>query len=205
LRTVLLLTAASFCACGQSFEWWQTTDIPLLAVGGFSTVLHTQVRTRVRFHDIFHARVGPVVRFAGPRRWNIAVGYYFQESEEDRAEWRNNQRTFVGADRSLRFASGSLGLRTMVEHHFGGSNPQDLRVRQLVQWIHRARLTPYGTTETISDRHGFMVQRFQGGIRPVISSGFTLDIGCLYDVRMDRAGGDRLVIHTALRPRRRER
>jgi hypothetical protein len=197
----LLFIAALSCR-GQAFEWWQSTDVALFSRGRVSSVVHTQFRMRQRFHDIFQGRIGPVMRMSIPGRWNLVLGYYFGETEESRVGWRNNHRTFAGVDHPFRFESGTLTTRTMAEHHFGGGNPQDRRFRQLFSWSHRAPLSPYGSVETFFDRHGFMNQRLQGGIRRPLTETYNLDIGYIYDIRMDRAGGHRHAIHTAIRPRR---
>ena len=202
MKLGVLLIAAVLPAGAEVFEWWQTTDAAIFSRGTVSAVIHTQFRMRNHFSDLFQGRFGPVVRAGMTRRLTLIAGYYFGESEVKRDDWQNNHRTFIGIERPVRTERGTLTLRSMAEHHFGGGAPQDRRFRGLLLWSHRAPLSPYWGTETFFDRHGFMSQRIQGGVRHGLTDRYSLDIGYLYDIRRFRAGEHRHVIQTAIRPRR---
>ena len=200
---VLLLASAVLCLAAPP-QWWQSTDILLFTRDQVSAVMHTQFRMRHGFRDVFQGRVGPVVRVRLPRNWGVLGGYYMGEAESQ-DEWRNEQRVFGGFDRRLAFERGVLSARTMFEYHFGGPNPSDRRFRQNVQWSHNAPLEPYVLTETFFDRHGYMGQRLQGGMRLQLTRSVMFDAGYVYDIRAIRVGGHRQAIHTTFRPRRRTR
>lgn len=205
MRSAVLIALLSIPVRAEVFEWWQTTDLPLFSRESVSAVVHTQFRMRQQFSDLFQARIGPVVKASIGSPWTLTLGYYFGESEQRRDVWRNNHRTFAAIERPFQFERGSLTMRTMAEHHFGGGNPQDRRFRQSFVWSHRAPLAPYWGTETFFDRQGFMSQRILGGIRYPMGGHFAMDVGYVYDIRRLRAGEHRHAIHTTIRPRRRER
>jgi hypothetical protein len=204
LKSVLLLALAT-SATAAPFEWWQTTDIALFNREKVTAVVHTQLRVRQRFHDVFQGRIGSVVRFSLPRRWSLSTGYYYSEVEAGPHDWRNNHRAWVSVDRPFRFERGTFSLRTMAEHHWGGSNPRDNRLRQQFMWTHQTWMSPYAGSETFFNREGFMGQRLLAGVRRSLTSGYMIDLGYIYDRRQLHAGGTRHVFQTAIRPRRRER
>ena len=101
---------------------------------------------------------------------------------------------------------GNMSVRQMVEDHFGGPTPAEIRSRTQFQLSRPVRdWTAFGGTEVFFDQHGFMQQRFQGGLRIPLTSSYRMDVMYLFDGRVQRAGESGHVIQAAFRPRTRER
>ena len=197
-----LLALLALAMHGASFETWQAFDAPVIATESTSVVIHSQVRQRNRLHDFFYARVGPVVRHRLSPRLTLVGGYYFGEAEEGPATWGDKHRTFGGIETPISTKMGALSVRNMVEHHFGGSEAQEVRTRTLVQFSRSVRSwTPFIGGEVFFDQNGFAQQRITGGVRIPLTSSYRVDVSYLFDARVSRIGESRHVIQTAFRPR----
>jgi hypothetical protein len=202
---VCVLLAVAGCAA-QGLETWQTAEAALISTERSTVVLHTQVRQRQHFTDLFQARIGPVFRVSLRPRVALVGGYYFGEVEQTQRVWGNTHRTFAGFQSPVAFAGGVLTGRTLVEHHFGGGTGPSVRFREMVQWTRPVRrFAAFSGTETFFDQRGFIWQRMQAGLRLPFRASYRLELSYLYDARVERIGAGRHVIQTALRPTRRER
>ena len=206
MRNLAALALLAAAAHGATFETWEAFDAELVSVGPTSVVFHTQFRQRQRLRDFFYARFGPVARHRLTSRVSLVGGYYFGEAEEERATWGNTHRVFGGVEAPFRTSFGLISVRQMVEDHFGGPTPAEIRNRTQFQLSRPVReWTAFGGTEIFFDQRGFMQQRFQGGMRIPLTSSYRMDVIYLFDARVRRAGESRHVIQAAFRPRSKER
>lgn len=204
MKRCCLLLAASGLLHAQTIENWYALDARLLAKGRWTGDAHTQLRMRARSTDFFYARFGPIFRYRHTDRTTLTAGYYFGNFERGTELWGNNHRSFGAYERVFTAGGGTVSLRTMAEHHFGGVNPPELRIRQAVTLNKPiGHYVLFATTESFTDTHGYMQQRFQSGVRVPLALGYGIDIMYLFDARKARVGEDRHVIQTAIRPRRR--
>lgn len=63
-RLTLVLAAGAPSLAAAGFESWHAFDLVSYGRGRLELTLHTQVRTRSRFHELSQFRFGPIARYS---------------------------------------------------------------------------------------------------------------------------------------------
>lgn len=206
MKVLAALWCLATAAFTQSLQVWQAVDVPVLQRERLSGIVHTQFRTRPNLHDYYQARIGPILRFQLSPRATLVGGYYYGEVEQ-KSGWGNNHRAFGGIETPFAWRGQVMTIRSVVERHFGGESPAELRMREQLQVVRpiAGPVSAILAAETFFDPKGFFQQRSVAGVRLPFISRYRFDLTYIYDARVERAGAGRHVIQAAFRPRRRER
>lgn len=197
LRPFLFWAACATALPAADFESWHAFDFVPLARKWFDLTIHTQLRTRSRFHEISQFRFGPIARYTVHPNIRLAGGYYYRDQEDSREDWSDSHRVFFGIENP--FSRGRIGFqsRTYLERFFGGSGGTYNRFRHRLRAGYAGKVEPYAAAEYFLVAQGLQMVRYMAGIQRRLPHGARLDVAYYYDNY--HLGRDRQVLVTSIR------
>jgi hypothetical protein len=180
-RAVLLLAAGAAFAPAADFESWHAFDLVPYGGGNLELTLHSQFRTRSRFHELFQFRFGPIARYTVHPHVRLVAGYYYRNDADPDVDWRDSHRVFFGLENPFRGGRWNVTSRAYLERYFGANIAPYSRFRHRLLVGAGARTQPFGAVEYFLLAQGLQAIRYAGGVQRGMQHGVRFDVAYYYD------------------------
>jgi hypothetical protein len=196
-RTVLLLAAGAALLPATDFETWHNFDLVPYGGGKLELTLHSQFRTRSRFHQLSQFRFGPIAHYAVHPNVRLVAGYYYRNDADAVVDWRDSHRVFFGMENPFRGEHWNVTSRTYLERYFGANSAPYNRFRHRLMIGVGTRTQPYGAVEYFLVAQGLQAIRYIAGVQRRMRQGVRFDVAYYYDRYY--IGASRQALVTSLR------
>lgn len=196
-RTLLFLAAGAALLPAADFESWHAFDLVPYGGGKLELTIHSQIRTRSRFHELSQFRFGPIARYSLHPNVRLVAGYYYRDVEDARVDWSDSHRLFFGMENPFRGERWSVTSRTYVERYFGATTAPYSRFRHRLLAGVGAKTQPYGAVEYFLVAQGLQAIRYVGGVQRRMQHGVRFDLAYYFDRYY--IGANRQALVTSLR------
>lgn len=196
-RAFLFLAAGVVLLPAADFESWHAFDLVPYGGGRLELTLHSQIRTRSRFHQLSQFRFGPIARYSLHPNLRLVAGYYYRDVEDARVDWSDSHRLFFGMENPFRRGRLNAQSRTFMERYFGAPSAPYHRFRHRLMAGVGTKTQPYGAVEYFLVAQGLQAIRYVAGVQRRMRQGVRFDVAYYYDRYY--IGASRQALVTSLR------
>jgi hypothetical protein len=196
-RTLLFLAAGAALLPAAGLESWHAFDVVPYGGGKLELTVHSQIRTRSRFHEIGMFRFGPIARYSLHPNVRLMGGYYYRDVEDADVGWGDSHRFFFGLENPFRRGRLNVQSRVLGERYFGASCAPYNRFRHRLLAGVGTKTQPFGAVEYYLLAQGLQAIRYVGGVQRRMQHGVRFDLAYYYDRYY--IGASRQALVTSLR------
>ena len=198
----MLALALSLPLPAADVEVWNGVELELVNTSRWMVRARGEARSTDAFRHLLQIRGVGDVRFSVAPKFSLVSQFHWVEGKS-RIGWDESNRMMGGFELPFRGESRTFTVRSLVERSWipGGSKYDRYRERFALRWT-RLPLRPQVQAEIMADSHGWAASRPSFTVLVPVSKRVDLDMGYYFDFRPVRLGGNRQMVYTYFRIRR---